>query len=519
MKKFYILLLLSLLPPVMVVVRAQQLRIEITPSRPTAFQEFEVAYTADREIESIAPPRWGALTLVRELGRSRGSQLSIVNGVQRKSEFYSYRFRVRSRVSGEVFVPGTTAVIDGRECSFERKIITVLPDSSRREPQCRLELDSAAMAGMGGCIVRLVCDRRPDKAAPVLLLDDTKEYTPVSTSYSSQNGQEECIYRYRIDISDTGRHSLTPQLSFGGKAFDAPSYVVWLNDQVGIESSGKGVTGKDAGTAAGAGIVSIEARTRTETGPGSGPGTGPGPETGPGLGLGPETGPGAGLGPRLQTGTGTQPESGPELGAGADSVPKSRPEWTWILYAFLGALVFLWAVIFVRDHTVAAGRNVVVSRFSWRVYFVVAVTLLFVGLLGLCIIGAIRADAGSRVPAYFMMLLMLFSVCWLVFGELRRSAVRLRIDGEILSVTQFAGLGFTRRYELKCFDGITSSMLASRGGAYEYRYLVKDRRRVVRISSYYLKNYEKLSQALSKHCVYRGERPMNLWLEVKEIFR
>lgn len=172
-----------------------------------------------------------------------------------------------------------------------------------------------------------------------------------------------------------------------------------------------------------------------------------------------------------------------------------------------------------RDHTAVAGRNAVVSRFSWRVYFVVATTLLIVGLCSLFVFGAIRAHAGSRVPVYFITLLMLFSVCWLVFGELRRSAVRLRIDGEILSVTPFAGLGFTRRYELKCFDGIASSMLASRGGAYEYRYLVKDRRRVVRISSYYLKNYEKLSQALSKHCVYRGERPMNLWLEVKEIFR
>lgn len=462
MKKFYILLLLSLLPPVMAGVRAQQLRIEITPSRPTAFQEFEVAYTADREIESIAPPRWGALTLVRELGRSHGSQVSIVNGVRTESKFYSYRFRVRSRVSGEVFVPGTTAIIDGRECSFERKIITVLPDSSRREPQYRLELDTTSIAAAGECVVLLICDRRPDKAAPVLLLDDTKEYTPVSTSYSSQNGQEECIYRYRIDISDTGRHSLTPQLSFGGKAFDAPSYVVWLNDQVGIERAGE------------------------------------------------------------KTGAGTKPRTGAETstGYGTDSGVKLPPtERTWILYAFLGALVLLWAVIFVRDHTAVSGRNAVVSRFSWRVYFVVAVTLLFVGLLGLCIIGAIRADAGSRVPVYFITLLMLFSVCWLVFGELRRSAVRLRIDGETLSVTPFAGLGFTRRYELKCFDGITSSMLASRGGAYEYRYLVKDRRRVVRISSYYLKNYEKLSQALSKHCVYRGERPMNLWLEVKEIFR
>ena len=74
---------------------------------------------------------------------------------------------------------------------------------------------------------------------------------------------------------------------------------------------------------------------------------------------------------------------------------------------------------------------------------------------------------------------MLFCVCWLVFGELRRSAVRLRIDGDTLAVTSFAGLGFTRRYDLKSFDAITSTILVSRGGAYEYRYLMKAGRRVV----------------------------------------
>lgn len=119
-----------------VALRAQRLGVEVTPACPMVFQEFEVAYTADREIESIAPPRWGALTLVCELGRSHGSQLSIVNGVRTDSELFSYRYRVRSRVSGEVFVPGTTAVVGGRECRFERKRITVLPDSAHCEPQC-----------------------------------------------------------------------------------------------------------------------------------------------------------------------------------------------------------------------------------------------------------------------------------------------------------------------------------------------------------------------------------------------
>ena len=82
MRKFYFLFMLLPALSWSVALRAQRLGIEVTPACPTVFQEFEVAYTADREIESIAPPRWGALTLVRELGRSHGSQLSVVNGVR-----------------------------------------------------------------------------------------------------------------------------------------------------------------------------------------------------------------------------------------------------------------------------------------------------------------------------------------------------------------------------------------------------------------------------------------------------
>ena len=436
MRKLYFLFMLLPALSWSVALRAQRLGVEVTPACPTVFQEFEVAYTADREIESIAPPRWGALTLVRELGQSHGSQLSIVNGVRTDSELFSYRYRVRSRVSGEVFVPGTTAVVGGRECCFERKRITVLPDSAHCEPQCRLEPDSAAMAAMGGCIVRLVCDRKPDKADPVLVLDDTETCTPFSTAYSSRNGREECIYRYRIDVDTPGKHILTPRLSFGGKPFEAPSYVVWLKGEAGPE--------------------------------------------------------------------GTEP---------------ATPGRRRIVYAFAGVLLFLWTAIFVRDHAPAAGRNAVVSRFSWQVYFVVAAALLFIGFCGLFICGALRAEGASRLPVYGVTLLMLFCVCWLVFGELRRSAVRLRIDGDTLAVTSFAGLGFTRRYDLKSFDAITSTILVSRRGAYEYRYLMKAGRRVVRVSAFYLKNYDGLCEALSEHCVYKGRRPMNLWLEMKEIFR
>lgn len=69
MRKFYFLFMLLPALSWSVALRAQRLGIEVTPACPTVFQEFEVAYTADREIESIAPPRWGALTLGRELGQ------------------------------------------------------------------------------------------------------------------------------------------------------------------------------------------------------------------------------------------------------------------------------------------------------------------------------------------------------------------------------------------------------------------------------------------------------------------
>ena len=145
-------------------------------------------------------------------------------------------------------------------------------------------------------------------------------------------------------MDNSGKHILTPQLSFGGKPFEVPSYVVWLKGEAGPE--------------------------------------------------------------------GTEP---------------ATPGRRRIVYAFAGVLLFLWTAIFVRDHA-AAGRNAVVSRFSWQVYFVVAAALLFIGFCGLLICGAVRAEGASRLPVYGVTLLMLFCVCWLVFGELRRSAVRLRLS-------------------------------------------------------------------------------------------
>ena len=183
-----------------------------------------------------------------------------------------------------------------------------------------------------------------------------------------------------------------------------------------------------------------------------------------------------------------------------------------------GALLALWGAVFVRDHTVAAGRNAVVSRFSWRGYMLLALALLFVGFRAvfLCLL---FAPGAKPFALYLAAAVMLFGSCWLVFGELRRSAVRLCLDAGTLCVTPYMGLGMTRRYDMHDFDGVTTSVLVSRGEVYEYRYLLKGGRREVRLSSCYLKNYARLSTAIGACCPDRGERPRDFWLELKELFR
>ena len=98
---------------------AQELGIETVPSQPRALQEFEVRYTAGGEIESIEMPCWGALTLVRELGRTSGTQTSVRDGVMTRSETHAYRYLVRSAVGGELVIPGTTAVVGGGDVALE----------------------------------------------------------------------------------------------------------------------------------------------------------------------------------------------------------------------------------------------------------------------------------------------------------------------------------------------------------------------------------------------------------------
>ena len=316
---------------------AQELGIETVPSQPRALQEFEVWYTAGGEIESIEMPCWGSLTLVRELGRTSGTQTSVRDGVMTRSETHAYRYLVRSAVGGELVIPGTTAVVGGQTCRCDGLRVKILPALVSVQPQCRIVYDSVVSRRMGGHILRLTCDRRPDRRVPLLAVNG-EDVAPLMSGYSEKNGLEEFVYHYRVAGDGPGTYSCVPRLSFGGREFAAEPYVVTVKPASAAVSFGR-----------------------------------------------------------------------------------------WWLYVPVGALLALWGAVFVRDHTVAAGRNAVVSRFSWRGYMLLALALLFVGFSAvfLCLL---FAPGAKPFALYLAAAVMLFGSCWLVFGELRRSAVRLCLD-------------------------------------------------------------------------------------------
>ena len=67
-------------------------------------------------------------------------------------------------------------------------------------------------------------------------------------------------------------------------------------------------------------------------------------------------------------------------------------------------------------------------------------------------------------------------------------------------------------------EGFTRSILKSRGGNYQYTYLMKNNRRIIRLSECYHKNYQSLLSCVYKRCKFLGDKPVSLAKEVKEIF-
>ena len=117
-----------------------------------------------------------------------------------------------------------------------------------------------------------------------------------------------------------------------------------------------------------------------------------------------------------------------------------------------------------------------------------------------------------------MLLLHLFLIIWLVYGELRTKAIKVKIESDNISVNSFFGLSSSRLYTFKEFDGYKISILPSEYQDYEYLYLMSNQKKIIKVSQFYHSNYLDLKKAIEIKTRNLGEEPFSLFKELKEIF-
>lgn len=117
----------------------------------------------------------------------------------------------------------------------------------------------------------------------------------------------------------------------------------------------------------------------------------------------------------------------------------------------------------------------------------------------------------------YMTILFLFTIIGLIFGELRTKIIVIEIKNNYINKKNY--LGFNQNYNFKDFDGFQTSIFVSKGERFEYLYLVKDNKKIIKISQAYHKNYFELKDKISIHLKNLGEIEFSYIDELKEIFK
>lgn len=159
------------------------------------------------------------------------------------------------------------------------------------------------------------------------------------------------------------------------------------------------------------------------------------------------------------------------------------------------------------------------SKFTFKSYFVL--TLIFA--FGFLVFNVVPEFFGNPYydekifPKIFIPSLLIFSFIYLFFGELRTKMIIVEIEKNEIIIKRFFGLK-TKTFKISELDGWKYSHLTSRGGTYEYLYLIKNGKKIIKISQFYHKNYFQLKNEIQSKFKYLGYENFSLIDEFKEIF-
>jgi hypothetical protein len=100
---------------------------------------------------------------------------------------------------------------------------------------------------------------------------------------------------------------------------------------------------------------------------------------------------------------------------------------------------------------------------------------------------------------------------WLIFVELRKKAVKVRLQNDTILVSRFLGFGHPQAIDYKSIDGYKIMVLPSEDYELEYLHLIKEGKKVITLSEFYHSNYAELKEAMSGKTRNLGQEQFRLF--------
>ena len=159
------------------------------------------------------------------------------------------------------------------------------------------------------------------------------------------------------------------------------------------------------------------------------------------------------------------------------------------------------------------------SKFSYKALL----TISLIVALSCCLIGFVNFiyNKPVRPPILHIIPVALFFsliLGWLFFGEFRTKTIKVIFENDKIIIKNYGGLISGKSYSYSEIDGFKISFLPSGSGFYEYLYILKNGRKIAKLSAWYHKNYFDLKEYLKSKTKDLGEERFSYWDEIKESF-
>ena len=158
------------------------------------------------------------------------------------------------------------------------------------------------------------------------------------------------------------------------------------------------------------------------------------------------------------------------------------------------------------------------STFTKRIFLPLVVLAVVAGALLIVSFSLVGKLNENWIPVAAFYICFLFIFCWLVFGEMRVRMIAVKIATDHLVIAPFLGQGKKRNGYLITLDGFETVLLPSRYNSYEYLFILRSGKRVVRLSAFYHSNYEELKALLCRKLKPLGGDGFEVSKELRDMF-